>query len=197
VNFRNSDKKLTGVLILAGLLIHFVCVSLRGADASSSRSEVPTNCQCGITNWIVFSPKDHGFSVRFPSQPRILITTNNHTAVGSMVKTQYVVSPAHYIAFSVGCNSFPSNLNLSDRQRFYELTLKDLVAKNLKLLSSTTNSVRGYEGREWKFEMIKEENVIIMRQYLVEHRLYQVHCLMRKDRYCPKHASEFLDSFDL
>jgi len=145
----------------------------------------------------VYSPADHGFSVRFPSQPRILITTNNHTAVGSMVNTQYVVSPAHYIAFSVGCNSFPSNLNLSDKEQFYEQTLKDLLAKNLKLLSSTTNSVRGHEGREWKFEMIKEQNVIIMRHYLVGHRLYQVHCLMRKDRYCPKHASEFLDSFEL
>jgi hypothetical protein len=184
-------------LASAALLIPFVCLSLRGASSSASRSEVPTNCQCGITNWIVFSPKDDGFSVRFPSQPRILITTNKHTAVGSTVNTQYVVSPAHYIAFSVGCNSFPTNLRLSDKEQFYELTLKDLLAKNLKLLSSTTNSVRGHEGREWKFEMIKEQNVIIMRQYLVGRRLYQVHCLMRKDRYCPKHASEFLDSFDL
>jgi hypothetical protein len=137
-----------------------------------------------------------GFSVRMPFKPRVLITTNN-SAVGSMVTTQYVVSPARYIAFSVNFNTFPSSVKLSNKEKFYELTLKDLVAKNFRLLSSTTNSVRGYEGREWKFEMAKEQSVFTMRQYLVGQRLYQVHYLMRKDRYCPKHASEFLDSFDL
>jgi hypothetical protein len=191
VNLGTSCK---GVLILAGLVIPFLCLTTRGAASSSAGAA--TNCQCGITNWIAFSPADHGFSVRFPSKPRVLITTNN-TALGSLMATQYMVSPARYVAFSVGCNSFPSNLNLSDKEQFYEVTLKDLRAKNLKLLSSTTNSVRGHEGREWKFEMVKEQNVIIMRHYLVGHRLYQVHCLMRKDRYCPKHASEFLDSFEL
>jgi hypothetical protein len=195
MNLRNSCKRITAFLALAAFLIPFLCSSTRGAGSSSALAV--TNCKCGITNWIAYSPPDHGFSVRFPSQPRILITTNNHTAVGSMVNTQYVVSPAHYIAFSVGCNSFSSSLSLSDKEQFYELTLRDLLAKNLKLLSSTTNSVRGHEGREWKFEMAREQNVVIMRHYLVGHRLYQVHCLMRKDRYCPKHASEFLDSFDL
>ncbi len=145
MNLRNSCKRITEFLALAAFLIPFLCSSTRGAASSSALAV--TNCKCGITNWIVYSPADHGFSVRFPSQPRILITTNNHTAVGSMVNTQY--------------------------------------------------SMRGHEGREWKFEMIKEQNVIIMRHYLVGHRLYQVHCLMRKDRYCPKHASEFLDSFEL
>jgi len=194
VNFPNSFRGLTAFLTLAGLLIPFLGLSTSGA--ASSNALAATNCHCGITNWIAFSPADHGFSVRFPAKPRVLITTNN-TALGSLMATQYVASPAHYIAFSVGCNSFPSNLNLSDKEQFYESTLKDLLAKHLKLLSSTTNSVRGHEGREWKFEMVKEQNVVIMRHYLAGHRLYQVHCLMRKDRFCQKHANEFLDSFDL
>jgi hypothetical protein len=196
VNLLDPSKRLTVFLILAGFLFPYVAFSARGAaNSNASRSEA-TNCRCGITNWIAFSPADHGFSVRFPSKPRVLIATND-SSLGSLVATQYTVSPAPYIAFLVGCNSFPSNLNLSDKDQFYEVTLKDLLEKNLNLLSSATNSVRGHEGREWKFEMPKEQNVVTMRFYLVGHRLYQVHCLMRKDRYCSKHASEFLDSFEL
>ena len=178
------------------MLLSLCGLWLKGDLARDQEAHRQTAYECGVTNWVRFSPPGGGFSILMPFQPSAMITTND-TAAGQLVMTQFTAEPSTVVAFSVLQNRFPAKMNVKESKRLFDGGLKGALGADGRLISDSSISLRGHAGRDWRFEKFKGKALISMRVYLVDHEFYQTACVMPKSRACPKHIQEFLDSFDL
>ena len=131
-----------------------------------------------------------------PLLPRRTVVTNE-TAVGPLVITLYTREITSQIAFSIGHNHFPTNVDVTDTARLFAGGLASALGKDGRLVSERSITLHDYPGREWQLEKLSGQALVTIRTYLVDHELYQAICVMPKSSVCHNHVREFLDSFDL
>jgi hypothetical protein len=171
---------------------------LIAAIGCAPRNTIPAQgaaaiCSCRLTNWSIFTPQNGGFAVLMPVPPKEETSTNQTTA-GPLIYTSWIAEPSGVLAFSVfryRCPNAKTSSGMIDKLPQISL------GKDGTLISDEPIHLQGQPGREWKLRKLDGKALIVQRAYLVDSEVYYVLCIMPTARFCSKHATEFLDSFEL
>lgn len=194
MRFTRENIQVRGDIILTLLLVA-ICTS--NVECGRQRTTSAGNqCVCGATNWMRFTPPKSRFSALMPTSPVEAIYTNE-TPAGPLVISTYTSEVSSTVAFAIACNSFPTNWVLSDTKKVFAGGLQQALGDDGHLISESEVLLKGYLGREWRFDKIQGKAIVVVRAYLVDHQFFQAICVMPKDRVCEQHVRVFLDSCEL
>ena len=143
------------------------------------------------SDWIVFAPKDGGYSVKLPWKPTALSLPHD-TAEGRILY-ELIHEDLKYV---VGYMNQPISVETADRDKFLSTAAESgITSSGGKVLRNTSISLNGFPGREVTGEM--EGFSYRSRVYLVRQRLYLLIVWQLPNKTDSENAAKFFDSFQI
>jgi hypothetical protein len=173
--------------MLRSLTVGLVVVLASTLTATAARADSRT-----------FSPKDGGFEIKVPAEPR-QSTKSFDTLLGKATLKLFSGKINDMVFYTAGYTEFPKGLTGLG-------STKDLLdggvagsAKgvNGKVISQKTIKLGNVEGREAVIEALNGKLEIRVRVFVVKDRMYQVMTATAKANGGATEITDFLDSFKL
>jgi len=145
-------------------------------------------------DWVVFSPKDGGFSVKLPSNP-----TERPLPQG--VEAGRTPSPVYELTsgglkYVITYKDHPFSVEGAQRDKLLEMGAEaGITGAGGKVVSNKPISLDDYPGREAKGEM--GGSLYQSRVYLVKQRLYLLIVWLPADKAGSESAARFFESFKI
>lgn len=137
--------------------------------------------------WVVFSPKDGGFTAKFPSKPQERANRTGTTWMLAVKDRMY----------NIARNPAPGGENPSPRDINTALNdVRDNIIKRVeaKLLSERAMAHQGIPAREYLFALPEEKGHLRLRCFVVKGQLYEVKLGGPKEYVAGAEAEQFLNS---
>jgi hypothetical protein len=146
------------------------------------------------SDWVVFSPKDGGFSVKLPSKPTEQSLPQS-TEAGRTPPPLYELTSGG-LKYVITYKDHPFSVEGAQRDKLLDMGAEaGITGAGGKVVSNKPISLDDYPGREVKGEMGGFLNQ--SRVYLVKQRLYLLIVWLPADKAGSENAAKFLESFKI
>jgi hypothetical protein len=146
------------------------------------------------SDWIVFAPKDGGYSVKLPDKP-IEVPLLHGTEEGQTVSTLYELTRED-VKYLVGYMNQPVSVEAADRDRFLSMAAESgITSAGGTVIGNTAISLDGSPGREvtGKLKGFSYRS----RVYLVGKRIYLSIVWLPSNDIDSQNAAKFFESFKI
>ncbi len=180
--FRNDMQKL---LLLSCVLSLFVTAAMASA-------------------WVYYSPQDNSFQVEFPKKPKVT-TSEQQSSYGLLSVHAATVQQRqsnNVVTFNITYSEYPEGTVTSDNARAAKSALDGAVqgigqSGLVSLRSVEEIEIQGFPGRFSFFVNDKDGDVIIVKNILVNNRLYALQVQVKSGHEQHAKVTRFLESFQL
>ena len=146
------------------------------------------------SDWIVFSPKDGGYSVKLPGEPTVRLLPHV-TEEGRTISTLYELTRED-ITYVVGYMNHPISVEAANRDKFLSMAAESgITSAGGTVIGNTAISLDGSPGREVTGEI--KGFSYRSRVYLVGKRLYLLIVSLPSNKTNSENAAKFFESFKI
>ena len=156
--------------------------------------------------WYHFESTPFGFKIEFPAKPTEKTKVIN-SSVGELTINMFEYAGSKEnnselnLLYMASYTEYPHSIDAGQKDKQKELCRKvvdDAVNRvQGKLLKETSISLNGYEGVEARIEYKNGAEVLKMRMYLVDNKMYMLETLTEIAKDNNKSILRFMDSFKL